>query len=330
MEKVVLDGVSYLKASAAAKQFKYTADYIGQLCRAKKIDARLVGRTWFVNPESLINHKSNKYSTVRSKSEDQATDITSNIKVISPVLKNSTAKSLRHEGHQPEESRNLKVAYEVDDESLIPEIIKREVKPPKSITVEPYNAKKIKVKGGYKKDQLKFESDELPDVALSGKIKVTPLAEADESTEEPDVEASGVESEKKTIVNRLLSDERDTSNIEITPLDQKENVKSFTGKKTIILKPSVSMKSSRISAKKADDPSVGVSFTPESITGHNHVSTSSNLLTSASPLIATVMAVLCSFAIFASTAFVSVEKNGNLQNKIEFQAANVTQIFVSN
>lgn len=61
MDTVVLDGVQYLKVAVAAKQFDYTPDYLGQLCRAGKLDARLVGRTWFVNPDSVAAHKSNTY-----------------------------------------------------------------------------------------------------------------------------------------------------------------------------------------------------------------------------------------------------------------------------
>jgi len=42
MDKVVFDKKEYTKASIAAKQFKYTSDYVGQLCRLEKVDARLV------------------------------------------------------------------------------------------------------------------------------------------------------------------------------------------------------------------------------------------------------------------------------------------------
>ena len=84
MDKVTFEGVEYVKASALAKQFKYTSDYIGQLCRAKKVDARLVGRTWFVNPESVIEHKQGKYKKTASDSSFEisitTTDTTSKIK----------------------------------------------------------------------------------------------------------------------------------------------------------------------------------------------------------------------------------------------------------
>ena len=56
MKNVTLEGIDFVKASEVAKQFGYTSDYIGQPCRSKKINARLVGRTWFVNIPSLEAH----------------------------------------------------------------------------------------------------------------------------------------------------------------------------------------------------------------------------------------------------------------------------------
>ena len=37
--------------------FGYTQDYIGQLCRGEKIDARRIGRTWYVCEKSILEHK---------------------------------------------------------------------------------------------------------------------------------------------------------------------------------------------------------------------------------------------------------------------------------
>lgn len=37
MDKVTFDKVEYVKATVAAKSFRYSSDYIGQLCRAKKL-----------------------------------------------------------------------------------------------------------------------------------------------------------------------------------------------------------------------------------------------------------------------------------------------------
>ena len=56
-----LDGKKFISARRAAENFGYTSDYVGQLCRAKKINARLVGRSWYVLEKDLIDHKNNHH-----------------------------------------------------------------------------------------------------------------------------------------------------------------------------------------------------------------------------------------------------------------------------
>jgi len=64
------DGKTYVSVSRASKKLGYTADYIGQLCRAGKIDAKMIGRTWYVEWDSLRNHKKSKQNRVRRTAEE--------------------------------------------------------------------------------------------------------------------------------------------------------------------------------------------------------------------------------------------------------------------
>jgi hypothetical protein len=57
MDELMFDGKKYISAKRAAEMTGYTNDYIGQLCRAGKLDAKTVGRIWYVNDMSLLNHK---------------------------------------------------------------------------------------------------------------------------------------------------------------------------------------------------------------------------------------------------------------------------------
>ena len=57
---ILFDGKEYISASRASKKIGYASDYIGQLCRAKKIPGRLIGRTWYVDLDSLVEHKKNR------------------------------------------------------------------------------------------------------------------------------------------------------------------------------------------------------------------------------------------------------------------------------
>ncbi|MCW9054562.1 MAG: helix-turn-helix domain-containing protein [Candidatus Pacebacteria bacterium] len=47
-ETIILEGDKYISSKRAAELMGYTQDYIGQLCRAGKIEARQVGRSWYV------------------------------------------------------------------------------------------------------------------------------------------------------------------------------------------------------------------------------------------------------------------------------------------
>lgn len=60
MDTVTVNGKTYVKASRAADTAGYTADYVGQLCRGGKIDAVLLGKTWYVLDGVLLAHKQAK------------------------------------------------------------------------------------------------------------------------------------------------------------------------------------------------------------------------------------------------------------------------------
>lgn len=71
MKSLVLDGKKFVKASEAALEHGYTNDYIGQLCRANKVKAQLVGRTWYVSEESLQKHRKDRYRSSQKKTKDE-------------------------------------------------------------------------------------------------------------------------------------------------------------------------------------------------------------------------------------------------------------------
>jgi len=52
-------GKNYISAKRASDISDYSSDYIGQLCRAQKLDCRMIGHSWFVTEESLKTHKEN-------------------------------------------------------------------------------------------------------------------------------------------------------------------------------------------------------------------------------------------------------------------------------
>ncbi len=59
MDELEISGKRYISTRLAAKQYKYHADYIGQLIRGKKIVGQKVGRSWYVDAEFLDGYLKN-------------------------------------------------------------------------------------------------------------------------------------------------------------------------------------------------------------------------------------------------------------------------------
>lgn len=98
MQKISFGDKEYVKASEIAKRFKYTQDYVGQLCRGKKVEARLVGRTWYVVPESVTSYRKTKHKTqkaVTAATKQVSNRASKNKIAVVPVIRGKTAKILR-------------------------------------------------------------------------------------------------------------------------------------------------------------------------------------------------------------------------------------------
>ncbi len=176
MKDVTINGVSYLPASALAKEFRYTTDYIGQLCRAKKVDAQFIGRSWYVNPLSLTAHKQAKFAkpAVKSQAEAEVSEIKISRLDVSPAVAKITART-----HVLAEQNFAKridwkpLKYEVDNGELLP-LVTREQAPAK-IEVDLADATIIAIKTSSKSTNL--VPDDLPTVSLKGALRVTSLDE---------------------------------------------------------------------------------------------------------------------------------------------------------
>ncbi|MEX2341191.1 MAG: hypothetical protein WD605_02620 [Candidatus Paceibacterota bacterium] len=107
MEEISLKGEKYLKASVIAEKLGYTADYVGQLCRSKQVDATLVGRSWYVSEKSISEHKKSRYRSTSTKSKES-------IRKIAEERIN-----LERSGYF-----SKKTNYGQDDSDLIPIIVK--------------------------------------------------------------------------------------------------------------------------------------------------------------------------------------------------------------
>lgn len=339
MDTVVFDGVTYVKASVAARDFRYTADYLGQLCRGKKIDARLVGRTWFVNPESIKEHKRNRHqkTTVPTSPENsfpERGDLTKEIKTsrksIPAPVKNKTVKQITNTATESEQSRTRKlmVWYESDQETLIPCLTKK-VQPSKIVRIEPVGAKKVHV-SGHKKTTASFVPSTLPEVALSGKLTVTSFP--DKSTE---LAFSDDENSLNTPKNKAISPTRDSQRTPVSEQSPEVKEQTVSSKKTGQRNGTAQKK-----AKKLRPANVGsgrqmstdsaqsvqsTSFTPTSVKFPTTASPVS-FFVRVSPLIATIMALGCVLLLFSASSKL-VASDSLYQSQVILQAANLLEIF---
>lgn len=110
MDEISLKGENYVKASILARKFGYTADYVGQLCRADQVTATLIGRSWYVTEESLLQHKKGRYRSSLAKSKEMV-------------------RKYADEYRQSPRTTNVKriVRYEEDEGDLMPALRVKEV-----------------------------------------------------------------------------------------------------------------------------------------------------------------------------------------------------------
>ena len=60
MDEITIGDKVYVSSKQAAKITGYAKDYVGQLCREGRIEARLVGRNWYVLETALREHRFGK------------------------------------------------------------------------------------------------------------------------------------------------------------------------------------------------------------------------------------------------------------------------------
>ncbi|HMO77697.1 MAG TPA: hypothetical protein PKA42_01085 [Candidatus Paceibacterota bacterium] len=205
MKGVTIDGVEYLPATSLAKQFRYTTDYIGQLCRAKKVDAKLVGRTWYVNPLSLTKHKTARYKKVEpaEKTTEIAKEITLSRTEVNPEIFVSKHQKLQPT-QQPHFSRRIDwkpLKYEADEVELLPKMTRPDAIPHK-IKLNLAEATSISVKNSSKDE--KMVADELPAVSLRGKLTIESLNDSFAETAETAVPETPL-SEANNIAENIVS-----------------------------------------------------------------------------------------------------------------------------
>lgn len=90
MDELEISGKRYISTRRAAKDHKYSSDYIGQLIRGKKVIGQKVGRSWYVDAESLANYLDEEKGMPTSKKDTKAE--VREVEVVKEVIKKEEPK----------------------------------------------------------------------------------------------------------------------------------------------------------------------------------------------------------------------------------------------
>jgi hypothetical protein len=335
MEKVVLDGREYTKASVVAKQFNYTSDYLGQLCRGKKIDARVIGRTWFVNVDSLQGHRSQKYASLKKPKEqnDSSKESALNsgiapkqyIKRVSMPLR-SVHKTLTTPvtGTLGAGAREVDVQYTPDEASLLPSI--RKGSKTTLLKVSPAGAERLDVRSDGARTSI-LSPEPMPEVYLKGSLSVKDATDKEkdlnEISEKRDNEINKAEVEPTSETQHLNINQK-------TPRSLKVTIKRLDSKTEEVIKDPVPIGVPPSLSKSTEKYTYSVTIKkPIAVPNEIVVNDLENAPQSGSSLPITVMvcsAVVMSVVLLSVANIITVTTSG-YDSSFEFQASLLLAFF---
>ena len=251
MKTVTIEGEVYTKVSILADKFGYTGDYIGQLCRSNKVEARLIGRAWYVNEYSLNKHKDTRYVTLRanekiSKLSSELVSVPHVPKtVVKPTLSKLTKRSILNPDNYHWITRTEilpESTYFHDDHDLVPEAkitnAPVELLKPAKIPVELSDATKVSIKVT-EKNPYEISFSDLPEVSLQGQVTIEDLNEDLNEEEDGNDE-------------KLVS----ANSLPLRPLNKMEN-KSFSSSSQLAHLSTLSPKSYHFTPNQIKPPATG-------------------------------------------------------------------------
>ncbi len=121
--KILIDGEEYISSGRAAELVGYSKDYVGQLARAGKIDAKRVGRNWYIREASINRHKlSVHYTLTKPKKVDAESNDVEDNDVEEVAFSIDTSQKPEHaykgetaEGHEHKIEMNHRFVVPKDD-----------------------------------------------------------------------------------------------------------------------------------------------------------------------------------------------------------------------
>lgn len=235
MEKISFGNKEYVKASDIAKKFRYTQDYVGQLCRGDKVDARLVGRVWYINPESVTEYRKTKHSTQKqSASASHPVAIKTTKSRVEPVVRPKTARNLPGTGltRADNGSATVRTSYSSDAASVIPVLHNKGTSPktlPTQTASEPVKSKPVIIKiRRHSKKPTHYVTEKTPETTLQSKLQVVESTDADVIPPLPKTaDVATVRKEVVRVINhpaviQVTAANRQTQELVSTPVELEE------------------------------------------------------------------------------------------------------------
>jgi hypothetical protein len=71
MDEITIEGKVYISSKQAAKITGYAKDYVGQLCREGRVEARHIGRNWYVLEDAIREHRFGKPAEAKQGAEPE-------------------------------------------------------------------------------------------------------------------------------------------------------------------------------------------------------------------------------------------------------------------
>ena len=206
MDVIKVGNTNYIKASVIARELGYTSDYVGQLCRNRKIDSKLVGRSWYVDEASIREHKQSRYRSTQAKSLDA-------IKVdIHTIKQELAAEKKAPQGGSFYSHSTLKpvTTYVSDETELLPQVSKIKKG---NLSVELAEANKVAVEE--ESERYTFETPKVPTIKFTGAVSITEYDDALRDLKEGQTLLHPKEVKnlfgKKRLKNKDISDKRELS-----------------------------------------------------------------------------------------------------------------------
>lgn len=168
MNVLTVGGKSYVKASVIARDLGYTADYVGQLCRGGKVNAKLVGRSWYVDKDSIESHKTSRYRSTQAKTKASLQE------EVHVRVADLNSKTPATSNFYTRASALKPVSYDVDEAPLIPAVSKVEKKTG-VLRVGLADAQAVKIVS--KDASYEFQTPAIPEVKFTGSLEVTEIDE---------------------------------------------------------------------------------------------------------------------------------------------------------